>query len=59
MHLSLSERLMHTTVRLECSLKDGKCSTGTGFFFSFKKDNNQIIPLIITNKHVIEMAFSF
>jgi hypothetical protein len=54
MDLSLAEKLMHTTVRLECLLNNGRHSTGTGFFFSFKLDNNEIIPLIFTNKHVIE-----
>ena len=54
MNLSLAEQLMHTTVRLECLLKDGRSSTGTGFFFSFKLDADQTIPLIFTNKHVIE-----
>ena len=54
MTLTVAETLMHTTVRLECKLKDGTSSTGTGFFFSFKLDGDQHIPVIITNKHVIE-----
>jgi hypothetical protein len=54
MNLSLAEKLMHTTVRLECLLNDGRLSTGTGFFFSFKLDATQTIPLIFTNRHVIE-----
>lgn len=44
---------MHTTVRLECGLHDGNTSTGTGFFFSFKIDEKTHIPVIVTNKHVI------
>jgi hypothetical protein len=51
MPLSTAERLMHATVRLECYLKDGQISTGTGFFFSFSLDSNKHIPLIVTNKH--------
>ncbi|OBU15040.1 zinc chelation protein SecC [Photobacterium aquimaris] len=54
MTLTVAETLMHTTVRLECKLKDGNASTGTGFFFSFKLDGDQHIPVIVTNKHVIE-----
>lgn len=54
MTLSAAEKLMYTTVRLECELKDGNSSTGTGFFFSFKLGNDQHIPVIVTNKHVIE-----
>lgn len=54
MALSTAEFLMHTTVRLECVLKNGGHSTGTGFFFSFKVDEEKNIPLIVTNKHVIQ-----
>lgn len=53
MPLTLAETLMHTTVRLECSLKSGGTSTGTGFFFSFRIDDKTHIPVIVTNKHVI------
>lgn len=54
--LTAAEQLMHTTVRLECSLTDGRSSTGTGFFFSYPLDPDRIIPVIVTNKHVIEDA---
>ncbi len=54
MPLTPTEELMHTTVRLECALKNGRSTTGTGFFFSFKIDDQKIIPTIVTNKHVIE-----
>jgi hypothetical protein len=53
MNLTIAEQLMHTTVRLECDQKNGSRSTGTGFFFSFTV-NSESIPVIITNKHVIE-----
>jgi V8-like Glu-specific endopeptidase len=53
MPLTLAEKLMHTTVRLECALQGDRVSTGTGFFFSFKIDEQTHIPIIITNKHVI------
>lgn len=53
MPMTPAEMLMHTTVRLECQLSNGGISTGTGFFFSFKVDDNQHVPVIITNKHVI------
>jgi V8-like Glu-specific endopeptidase len=53
MPLTSAETLMHTTVRLECTLNNGRMSTGTGFFFSFKVDDTTHVPVIITNKHVI------
>jgi len=52
--LSLAEKLMHTTLRIETSLKSGGISTGTGFLFTFRKSDNEHIPVIVTNKHVIE-----
>lgn len=51
-----AETLMHTTVRLECLLDGNRQSTGTGFFFAFKIDDKNHVPLIVTNKHVINQA---
>lgn len=45
---SISEQLMYSTVLIET--ENGK---GTGFFFSFKIDDSKNIPVIITNKHVV------
>lgn len=45
---SLTEQLMFNTVRLEAH--DG--SSGTGFFFNFS-DGEYTIPVLITNKHVV------
>lgn len=46
--ISISEKMLYNTVRLETL--DG--SSGTGFFFNFDIDN-KIVPILITNKHVI------
>lgn len=54
--LSISEQLTYCTVRIECRLKQGGTSTGTGFFYRFCDNGNTFIPAIITNKHVIEGA---
>lgn len=45
---TISEKLQYSTLRIETI--DG--STGTGFFFTFKI-NRRSVPVIITNKHVI------
>jgi V8-like Glu-specific endopeptidase len=55
-NLTRAETLMHTTVRLECELHNNRVSTGTGFFFSFKVDDKKSIPVIVTNKHVINKS---
>ncbi len=44
---SITEQLLFTTVRLETP-----GGVGTGFFFNFKIDD-KIMPVIITNKHVV------
>ena len=46
---TISEQMLYSTLRLEAN--DG--STGTGFFFNFAVDNNLYVPVIITNKHVV------
>lgn len=46
--ISISEKMMFNTVRLVAS--DG--SSGTGYFYDFMIDN-KIVPVIITNKHVV------
>jgi hypothetical protein len=58
MNLSISEQLTYSTVRIECELKTGGISTGTGFFFNFHEDttNNTHVPVVVTNKHVIKNA---
>ncbi len=41
--------MLYNTVRLVASNE----STGTGFFFNFIFDDNKTVPVIITNKHVV------
>ncbi len=51
--LSMAEQLMYTTVRIECEYQNGNKGSGTGFFFSFNAGKSASVPLIITNKHVV------
>lgn len=46
--ISISEHLQFSTVRLETA---NGC--GTGFYFLFKTQGNLDVPIIITNKHVV------
>ena len=50
--LTIDEQLIRTTTRIVAIGKDG-ISTGTGFFYQFVIDNKNI-PVIVTNKHVLE-----
>lgn len=58
MNLSISEQLTYSTVRIECQYADGNLGTGTGFFFRLldNKETGTHIPVVITNKHVINGA---
>jgi hypothetical protein len=53
---TLSENLLFTTVRIETELSNGTKGTGTGFFFDFRINDKQALPVIITNKHVVKDA---
>ena len=56
MSLSPAEELAHSTVRIECELDGGGIGTGTGFFYSLNRTENNNVPVIVTNNHVIEGA---
>jgi len=52
--ISPADQLSFCTVRIVCKTKDGEDSLGTGFFFAFPVNDATNIPIIITNRHVIE-----
>jgi len=54
-YVSPIELLIHSTVRIECETATGKGS-GSGYFFAFLEKDNQHIPCIVTNKHVVAGA---
>lgn len=58
MKLSISEKLSYSTIRIECTFSNGEIGTGTGFFFNFleNKETGECVPVIVTNKHVVEGA---
>jgi V8-like Glu-specific endopeptidase len=54
--LTPTEQLMHSTVMIKCEDNNGNQSTGTGFIFLLFNHNNQNVPVLVTNKHVIKGA---
>lgn len=56
--MGLAEDILHMTVRIETQRLDGATSTGTGFYFNFCVQDDTCIPVIVTNKHVVENANS-
>ena len=47
------EQLCFSTTRIETKDANGNGYSGTGFFFSYKHNESKIVPLIVTNKHVV------
>lgn len=56
MDLSIIEQVAYSTVRIECHLPDDRVATGTGFFYGLRERGGGFIPVIITNKHVVDGA---
>lgn len=52
-NLSLSEQLTFVTTRIECRSPQ-TTAVGTGFFFNFLAGEGKIIPVVVTNRHVVE-----
>lgn len=57
-NLTITEQLMYSTIRIECELRRGSISTGTGFLFRFLENGEEYIPAIVTNKHVVRGALN-
>ena len=52
-NLSIVEQLCYSTTRIETKDTENNDYSGTGFFFNYQIDENNIVPLIVTNKHVV------
>lgn len=51
--MSLTDHLIHATVRVACQSPAGQ-SSGTAFWFNFcKEEDGRCIPALVTNKHVV------
>lgn len=54
MVLSISEQMQYITARIEVELKEGGISTGTGYILNLCSNETKHIPVLVTNKHVVE-----
>lgn len=61
--LTDSEILSYNTIRIEVKYDDGDVGISTGFFYQFEGSNKELIPSIVTNRHVLQngeyLDFSF
>jgi hypothetical protein len=54
---TLAEYLMYTTVKINTHNHLGvKTGSGTGFYFDYVLGDGRVMPLIVTNRHVVEGA---
>ena len=53
---SITEQMAYSTVKIDVKLTDVNKGTGTGFFFLFPHSDTTNIPVIVTNKHVVEKS---
>ena len=53
-NLGLSEVLMYNTVKLICKDKRGEGYYGTGFIFKYFRTEKDSVPVIVSNKHILE-----
>ena len=51
--MSVSEQITYSTVKIDCLYADGKSGSGTGFIVHLCKENDKCIPVLVTNKHVV------
>jgi hypothetical protein len=56
MNVHSAKLIVRSTVKIDCTLENGTVCSGPGFFFTFLKTDDNYVPAIITNKHVIEGA---
>lgn len=54
----VTDLIAHSTARIECSFSDGTVGTGTGFFMNLCVDGDRLVPVIVTNKHVVAGALT-
>ncbi|MBA5727539.1 S1 family peptidase [Bombella mellum] len=55
--MKISDKIIHVTIHIKTLDEAGLESTGTGFFFRFSYDDHEkSVPVIVTNKHVIDGA---
>lgn len=54
----LADFISYSTIRLVGKTKEGEIVTGTGFFYYFSIGKGRYIPVIMTNKHVVQNTVS-
>ena len=58
--MSLSEKITYSTVLINCEYNNGTKGSGTGFIMNLcpHEESHTCIPVLITNKHVVENSIN-
>ena len=54
--MTVTDQIIHSTVRIECITTSNDRICGTGFICHLCENNNGNVPVVITNKHVVDNA---
>lgn len=54
--MTLYDQIPYLTVRIETITRSGDRMTGTGFHYGIETPDQPMLPIIVTNKHVIDNA---
>lgn len=52
----ITDLLVHCTTRIACKFSDGTEGTGTAFFMNLCLDGTSAVPVLVTNRHVVERS---
>src|SRR5688500_16942818 len=52
----ISNKLINSTLKIDCILKDKTVTNGTGFFWRLAEDETGYLDVIVTNRHLVENA---
>lgn len=53
-HLTIAEQLIRTTVKIKIRSSGDRVGFGTGFYFAAPVDDHHIIPLLVSNRHILD-----
>lgn len=51
--MTFDERLQYSTCRIESRFASGAVGVGTAFYYGYRPDPDRVIPMVVTNRHVI------
>lgn len=54
--MHITEQLLYASIKIDVLDKNNKSYSGTGFFFNLFDDKQNRVPIIVTNRHVVDSS---